>query len=181
MTISKLNMPAKTLVSLVNHLIGAYPNPDDPEPIGPWGPIVRKALEHYRVVFGPQPEPWHWAALNPQPLPPRMVVAVGLARALVDQVSALEEFSKALPGESQQSVASYSSGKIKRFIDDCGNGILVILVPKHGPFPPSDDEPKPIGPEELIVIGAQLANAAVIHQDFEAAGIALIEMGMSRA
>ena len=179
MTLDK-NVQLKILVSLVSRLTDAYPNPDDSNPIGPWGPIIRKTVERFRRVYGPQPEPWVWAALNPQPLPPRFVMAIALAQTMIDQISSLGELAKALPEASQESVASYSSGLIKRFIDDCGNGIIVIHIPR-GPFPPSDDEPKPIGPEELIVIGAQLANAATIHQDFETAGIALIEMGLNHA
>lgn len=33
----------------------AYPNPDDPQPPGPWDPYIRQAIEK---VLGPFPEPW---------------------------------------------------------------------------------------------------------------------------
>ncbi len=181
MKTSSLNVPLKTLVSLVSHLVGGYEDPDHPLPHGPWDPVIRKSLERVREFYGPQPEPWAWVALNPQPLPPLTLGAVALARSVVDQVSSLSELSKALPEASQESVATYSSGFIKRFIDDCGNGIIVIHIPRGFPWPPGDDEPKPIGPEELVVIGAQLVSAAAVHQDLEAAGIALIEMGLNRA
>ena len=180
MTLDK-NVQLKMLVSLVGRLTDAYPNPENSNPIGPWGSIMRGTVERLRRVYGPQPEPWVRAALNPQPIPPRFAVAIALAQTVIDHISSLGELAKALPEGSQESVASYSSGVIKRFVDDCGNGMLIIQLRKHGPFPPSDDEPKPINPEELIVIGAQLANAAYVHQDFETAGITLIEIGLNHA
>lgn len=42
------------LIALVNALADvSYPIPDDPEPVGPWGPWIRDALKE-----GPHPEPW---------------------------------------------------------------------------------------------------------------------------
>lgn len=169
MTNSQLSLSPRALVSLIAGLTGGYPNPDDPEPVGPWGPVIRQALERVRL-----------AALNPQPLPPRLAVARELGEALVSQVVALQALAEALPGEARGSVQSYASGLISRFIDDCGNGRIVIKIPKHGPWPPNPDEPKPIGPEELALIGAGLASAAALHPDFGAAGARLMELGLGQ-
>lgn len=131
---SNISLSHKTLVRLVSHLAGLYPNPDDPDPI-PWGPVIRKALERVRWAAGPLPDPWVWAALNPQPLPPRYAAAVALGQAVVDQVGSLEEMAQALPEGSRDSIAAYTKGFIGRFVDDCGNGHIVIRIPKGGPYP----------------------------------------------
>ena len=50
----------------------AYPNPDDPQPPGPWDPYIRQAIEK---VFGPFPEPWRApfeSVFGPFPQPWRM-------------------------------------------------------------------------------------------------------------
>lgn len=178
---SNISLSHKTLVRLVSHLAGLYPNPDDPDPVGPWGPVIRKALWRVRWAAGPgQPDPWVWAALNPQPLPPRYAVAVALGQAVVDQVGSLEEMAQALPEGSRSSIAAYVKGFIGRFVDDCGNGHIVIRIPKGGPYPPGDDEPKPIGPEETVLIGVQLALSAGVNPDLGEAGAKLMELGLSR-
>ncbi len=176
----KTSIPLKSLVSLVGHLTGGYEDPDHPLPPGPWSPVIREALKRVRWNLGPSPEPWRQVMLNPQPLPPRLAFAVALGQSVVDHLTTLQEFGLALPTASQESIKSYSSGYLKRFIDDCGNGIIVIHIPKHGPFPPSDDEPKPINPEELIVLGAQLALASAIHPELEGGAMQLIELGFNR-
>ena len=176
MTLTHVQHSSKALATLVSHLTEYFPAPDDVEPRGPIGPIVRKALER----FGPHPEPWSWAALNSHPLPPRVAFSVVLARTLVDQVESLQMLSQALPSPAGESVLAYSSTLISRFIDDCGNGVIVLHFPKHGPWPPSGDEPRPIGPEELVMIGAHLANAGAVHPEFGAGGLKLMDLGLER-
>lgn len=180
MTISQHGTSPRALSALIARLTGAFPNPDDAGPVGPWGPVIRKAGRQFRQVYGPQPDPWRWAALNPQPLPPRLVYAVALAQAVIDQVDALQDLALALPDEAQRGVQAHASGVIRRFIDDCGNGHIVIHLPRHVVWPPGDDEPRPISPEELVVIGARLAQAGAVHPDFEAAGQQLGELGQGR-
>lgn len=55
-----LNLQVKSIARLLDAL--GYPNPDDPD--GNWGPI------------GPVVRGISWAALNPQPLPPRWAVEI---------------------------------------------------------------------------------------------------------
>lgn len=46
------------LIAMVNLLVDAtLPRPDDPDPVGPWGPWIREALNE-----GPLPDPWRPAA-----------------------------------------------------------------------------------------------------------------------
>ncbi len=183
MTTPPLLHTSQMLVALISGHFGLNPDPDGPEidPHSPLGPIVRQAHNHIRALYGPQPEPWRSdrVALNPQPLPPRWMVAGALALALTEQTARLQELAQALPGEVQQHAEAYRSGLITRFLDDCGNGIIVIHLPKHGPFPPSDDEPRPIGPAEQVVIGALLSTARG-QPDLQAAGQQLLGAGLNR-
>lgn len=59
----EITVPTSALVKLFDYL----PNPDDPDPVGPAGPVIR-GLD--------------WVLLNPQPLPPREVLVPRLVRHL---------------------------------------------------------------------------------------------------
>lgn len=63
------SIPAESVVSFIRDLIGSYPNPEDPQPPGPWDPIIRAALERI-IRFGPLPDPW--LAMGPHPDPWRL-------------------------------------------------------------------------------------------------------------
>jgi len=64
-TTDTFTIPRRAFTSLVSQLVNGYPNPEDPDPPGPWGPVIRRALDRVRRVAGPLPDPWTWAALNP--------------------------------------------------------------------------------------------------------------------
>ena len=102
----------RALRSLVSEFISGLPDPDNPQPPGPWDPVIRKALvrlkdrlgpspDPWRVFgpwpesgrAGPSPDPWQLVALNPQPLPPRMLFAVTLA----EEVALTYQHCKMLP------------------------------------------------------------------------------------
>jgi hypothetical protein len=174
----EIRIPHKAFVSLVSLLTSAYPNPEDDNPPGPWDPVIRKVLTRISR-FGPQPEPWVLAGLNPQPLPPRAAIAAALAQEVVDSLGSLQVLAEALPQEGQRAVRNH----LARFIDDCGNGR--IPFPWPWPWPPIRKE-RELGPVELVVIGAQLANAArgfadsSLQKDLEEGGARLIEMGVSQ-
>ncbi len=174
MTATAQHHAVRTLASFINQLNGTDPNPDDAGPVGPWGPIIRAAFMRLRWVEGPAPDPWAPA------LPPRLAFAQALGQVLVDRVDALQDLALALPEEGRRGVQQHIANVITRFIDDCGNGRIVIRIPKHGPWPPSDDEPKPITPEELLLIGAQLAGAGAIHPALPEAGAKLMTVGLER-
>lgn len=44
--------------SLVNQLTGSYPNPDTPQPPGPWDSVIRRGLERVWWTLVPKAEPW---------------------------------------------------------------------------------------------------------------------------
>ncbi len=80
MTIQNINVYSRqALVSLLGQVISGYPDPENPQPPGPWDPHIRRALQSVQLVFGPHPEPWVQVALNPQPLPPRTLFFTAVA------------------------------------------------------------------------------------------------------
>jgi hypothetical protein len=59
------NASPESVVSFVRDLLGR-PDPDNPQPPGPWDPIIRAALERM-IRFGPLPDPWHTMGPHPDP------------------------------------------------------------------------------------------------------------------
>ena len=182
-----IRISRKVLVSLVGRLVHGYPNPEDDSPVGPWGPVIRRALERVRWTAGPEPDPWRRVALNPQPLPPRLALAVALADAVIDKTTALHEIEEVLPEEAQGGAHRAASGFLARFIDDCGNGRIPPWKRWPGPWPPRSEEfAEPINAFEMVVMGAQFAQAASLmeHQELQSdlseAGARLMEQGLSQ-
>src|SRR5205814_2071192 len=66
-TNSSFTLSARALLSLFGGSSG-LPNPDDSNPPGPWGPVIRRAEERVRDVLGPSPDPWR-QAFTPVPDP----------------------------------------------------------------------------------------------------------------
>ncbi|MBC7898442.1 MAG: hypothetical protein H7070_00135, partial [Saprospiraceae bacterium] len=73
--IESTRIPKEKFLSFVSGLFDGYPDPEDPQPPGPWDPIIRDAITglfpfdgyYYPVppkpswssLFGPLPDPWH--------------------------------------------------------------------------------------------------------------------------
>lgn len=175
----------EAIVSLVGQLTGGYPDPDNPSPVGPWGPVIRRALERFRWVAGPSPDPWTWAALNPQPLPPRAAVVAAIAREVSDRAVLLQEVAGALPGEGQEQGIIIVGGYLSRFIDDCGNGRVRFKYPF--PVPPrGSEEIDSLTGLDLVVMGVQFHREAAVTADEQlrevlaGAGAKLVDMGAAR-
>lgn len=156
-----------------------YPNPDDSGPVGPWGPVIRKALQNTVVQAGgsnvalhilAQKYPAIWdlwgnpvarVALNPQPLPPRIVFAASLAQEVIERAQTIQDISEALlPRESTGAVAGY----VSRFTDDLCPDPPKIKIPK-GPWPPDPDPDPRWSAAELTVIGLAIQQAAGTFND----------------
>src|SRR5262245_38683156 len=88
-----------TLLSLVGQLSG-LPNPDDSNPPGPWGPVIRRAAERVRSVLGPFPQPWHHI-FGPVPDPWRVAFGQALVREVIDRAMLMQEVADALPQAGQ--------------------------------------------------------------------------------
>lgn len=201
-----ITIPRRAFVSLMSELVGGYPNPDDPMPPGPWDPVIRAGLWQrvfiipvpWRVfgprpepwrVFGPQPEPWSEVMLNPQPLPPRIALAVSLAQMVVQTIIATRETAALMPEEVRVHMHRATSEQLSQFIDECGT-----KWPGWWRFPPPPPPPwwkEIVGdaprPTDLVIMGTQFDNAGqfvsradeALGQEFAEAGARLTEMGLS--
>jgi hypothetical protein len=178
-----------------------YPNPDDSGPVGPWGPVIHKALRNavlqagagnvaLHILAKKYPGLWDlWGgpvsrvALNPQPLPPRIVFAASLAQEVIDRALLIQDMAGALlPGKSQGAVGGY----ISRFTDDLCPDPPKIKIPK-GPWPDPDPDPDPSwGASELMVIGLAVQQAAAsfadedVQKSVSEAGDKIMETAVSR-
>jgi hypothetical protein len=194
--------------SFVSGLLERYPNPEgDPQPLGPWDPLIRQAFEK---VFGPFPEPWRtrfesanerlrglararpeiWdvigggletVALNPQPLPPRWLVAIEFLRLAADRLVMIQEAADAINAGEDRGIIVVG-GRISELVDFvCGNSF-----PRKIPPRPRHHGTAPLTAQELVLMGAELvrcskiaANETLAHE-FAAAGENLIDAGLER-
>ncbi|MCM3873681.1 MAG: hypothetical protein ND895_23590 [Pyrinomonadaceae bacterium] len=188
-----LNLQVKSIARLLDAL--GYPSPDDAD--GDWGPI------------GPVVRGLTWAALNPQPLPPRWVVEIIkqfgphpdpwkekqgphpepwkgalLARFEIDRLVGLARTVEAIDGDRGQDGIRRQLAEI---IDEwCGTPPRPRW-PLPWPFPfRLQDEKFTIGPVDLVMMGVQFHQAAeALHetplaQDFSAAANRLTQTGLQR-
>lgn len=141
----------QVIEAFVGQLVGFRPADDDPEPIGPWGPIIRVMLTP-RLTLGPQPEPWLLAALNPQPLPPLLPTdpVPWLARQMIEGLLAraelLADIGRATGNEG------LATDYVHAMVDD------LCPPPRRFPIPPrpkGDGDPPP-RPDELVIDAATL-------------------------
>ncbi len=209
------------LVSLVSQLISGMPNEEDPQPPGPWDPVIFGALRrtanaldslsmgkvlsgNWQHVYGPRPEPWHviaatrhpelwdvigggplsWTALNPQPLPPKVIFTSALATEVINRAVLRQEIADMMPREGDQQGIIIVSGYIEKFVDEfCGTGFK-LRFPIPVPPPPWFSEE--ISGMDLIVVGTQFQGAVPgifnenLRQTFTDAAAKLIETGVSR-
>ena len=187
-----LNLQVKSIARLLDAL--GYPDPDDAD--GDWGPI------------GPVVRGLTWAALNPQPLPPRWVVEIIkqfgplpdpwkekagphpdpwkgalLARFEIDRMVGLARMVEAVDGNRRQDGIRRQLAEI---IDEwCGTPPRPRW-PLPWPFPFSLREDFSIGPIDLVMMGVQFHKAAEalrdspLAEDFSAAANRLTKTGLQR-
>src|SRR5262245_45689431 len=98
-----LAIPREKLVNFVRGMVGGvsgYEDPDNPLPPGPWDPYIRKAMREliagpvpdpWRMFFGPGPQPWREVTLNR--LPPKVMLAAGVARAVINRAVLMQEIA----------------------------------------------------------------------------------------
>jgi hypothetical protein len=114
-TINSGSVTEKTLLSFVRELFGGYPDPDAPQPPGPWDPIIREAVKRtagqltglfpfddydYRKPPRPnwlntlteQPDTFH-PVFGPRPEPWRSLLGTGsaLLRIIAERHPAIED------------------------------------------------------------------------------------------
>ena len=188
-----ITIPRTALVSILNSFIGGYPNPEgDPQPPGPWDPVIRRAFNQLRWRFGPHPEPWvtsvanllNQVALNPQPLPPRLTYTTVLAQEMVNSIANLQDMAEMLPENAKARVGEIANRRLQIFLDDyCGT------PPRKSPFPrphPRDAVIEGFNPLELVIIGTQFEAAATtlsngeLQEALSGLGTKLVEQGISQ-
>ncbi len=181
------------------NLIDLFPNPDDPEPTGPGGPVIRwlewvglnpqplppRWHELLQAVlmnpvpwrrgpspepWGPHPEPWLWAAVT------RATISTHLNRLEAAGIIIVS-------GDLEHAIRSTGESLVA-FVDDiCGT------PPRPRPFPPPWGpvlDPETLHPLNLIVAGAQFQKAAdalgdhPLHDTFEESAERLLSTGIAR-
>jgi hypothetical protein len=198
------HLSARALTALVSQLTTGYPNPEGPEdPPGPLDPYIRRALERsvlgmgagtnlWRVIAEKHPEIWDviggdpssQVALNPQPLPPRSAFLAAVVQEFTERMSDVLQIADLIPREGGERGIIIVGGHVAQFVDDiCGNG-LKVRWPFPWPAPSWFSEV--LGGADLIVMGTQFQQAAVIAMDrelgrtFSDAAYALLEAGSAR-
>jgi hypothetical protein len=193
-----ITLTKATLVNLLDGLL--YPNPDDPGPYGPIGPIIRWALRDFSSVLlnpqplpplEPNPHPWRFfaavllAGLEPHSSPwPVPWFSAFLARTVIDQAVAQYRFAEVVTGTEQSEKTTAAIGlQIREFVDDwCGT--RPPRWPRPWPWPPRFD-PAKLRPLDLLIAGAQFRKAAdfannPLQAEFAAAADKLFETGLKR-
>lgn len=181
--LSKLKFTA-----VVNGLISGYtPNPEDPDPAPwPWRHVINKAFER---MAGSYSNKWTFAALNPQPLPPKVHFAITLAHEVIERAGMMQEIAAGLSNDSEERGIIIVSGYLSKFVDDiCPDPPTIKIPKKRWPFPwPPDPNPDPRWTGlELAVIGtifqneARLAGHDGIQRALNEAAEKLFEVAVSR-
>ena len=175
------SVPVSALLSLFERLSG-FPNPDDSTPKGPWGGVIRRALDSVRSILGPSPQPWH-SVLGPSPDPWRAAFAQALAQEVIDRAMLMQEVADALPQAGATHGIIIIGGFVNHFIDDCGTG----RVKAHFPFPPprhhGDDN---LTAHELLVMAAEFQQSAAetdnagLRREFSKASERLLDISVGR-
>lgn len=198
------HLSARALTALVSQLTTGYPNPDGPgEAPGPLDPYIRQALERsvlgggagtnlWRVIAEKHPEIWDViggdpasrVALNPQPLPPRSAYLAAVVLEFTERMTNVAQLADLIPRPGGEPGTLIVAGHVARFVDDiCGNGLRIRWP---FPWPPPAWFSESLSGADLIVMGTQFQQAAVIAMDrdlgrtFGDAAYALLEAGSAR-
>jgi len=167
-----INLSSTAVLSLFGNL-SDFPNPDDSNPPGPWGPVIRRAADRVRSVLGPSPEPWNARS--------RATFAQALAQEVIDRASLMQDVADALPQLGQSQGIIIIGGFLSRFIDDCGTGRI-----KHPLPPPRHPGDEKLASPELLVMAAQFEQSAAatdnegLRREFNKASENLLEIGVGR-
>ena len=167
---------------------------ENPQPPGPWDPVIRTAFIRLRDILGPVPDPWRvfgplpdpWLVSGPGPQPwkqafgpspqPWRLAAILVAEEVVNHVSRLQDFADVTQSEPPAPAA------VSEFVDD------IELCPPYRkwPFPPPKRGETLFDPAELIIMGAAFEHLAetVFNERLRGgstgAGAKLVDKGMSK-
>jgi hypothetical protein len=206
------NISGERIAALVGELFGGYdyPNPDDPQPPGPWDPYIHKGLNALREQLErrrnfPHEEAWRtfirlaalgreeiwdaviprhvFAELNPQPLPLRALVLATIVREYVEHALLIQETADAINETAGQQGGSVIGGRMDRLAQDVDE--LCPRIPKKFPKPKGGSETEFSG-LELVAASAVFRQIAatvtgdVARQELENVGGRILEKGLAR-
>jgi hypothetical protein len=198
------HLSARALTALVSQLTTGYTSPEVPdEALGPMDPYMRRALERsvvgggmgtelWRVIALKHPEIWNviggdptvHVTLNPQPLPPRSGFLAAVILEFTERMTDVAEIADLIPRPGGERGNLIVVGHVAKFVDDiCGNGMHVRWP---YPWPAPNWFSDSLSGADLIVMGTQFQQAAVIAMDrelgriFADAAHALLEAGAAR-
>lgn len=107
------------------------PTDDDSHPPGPFGPVIREAVKHWlRLLASTHPELYDLpqfggpifhdrvsrVALNPQPLPPRYLLMLSLAQAVVSRAELMQDLASAMTNDAEKRGIIIVSGYVASFV-----------------------------------------------------------------
>ncbi|MCI0466526.1 MAG: hypothetical protein L0Y57_05910 [Beijerinckiaceae bacterium] len=187
----------QALLTSIWQLVGGYPGTGNSNPPGPWDSLVRRALQRAFLALGPHTDscrwqwgsgpiadPWIGVELNPQPLPPRVMVFAALAQEVADRALAMQETADVIMGQGEEQGIILVGGYVSKFASDlCGDGFRMPW-----PFPPPRPGwlPEELSGLDLVVAGVQFQKIASgtfncqLKQLFSEAGARLSKTGLSR-
>ncbi len=166
-----ITISRKSFVQIVGNRAGYYPNPDDPGdpnnpfgPFGPGGPVLRRLLEFQRLRGLDR------VALNPQPLPPKEILAVALSQSVTDHLAQIHALADTLSGDVADDLRNGGLRFLDEFGEWCGTmthreliaALIRRLLGKRPPPPPPEPEPwwdERLDASDLITIGVQMQAA----------------------
>ena len=155
----------RKLASVIGHLLGTgRPDPENPQPPGPWDPYIRKAYDRTVLTFGPVlPDPW--TQLNPQTLPPRVFFISAVVEEIINLVIVAQEIEIINHGETGSS--SNHASYIRMIVEDwCGTMRLLLHRFPSIPVPPKPNWANPeLSGLDLIVLGTEFQNASKLVAD----------------
>ena len=173
---AKFVLTTPALLSLFG-IKSSFPNPDDPDHPGPWGPVIRRAEDRVSAVLGPSPDPW-WRC--PDPNPWGVAFAGALAEEVIDRANQMQQVADALAQTGNQRAIIIIGGFLDDYVDKCGTVVKLPFLPRH---PHRDPR---LSPFEFLVMAAQFQEAANattnegLRQEFLRTGERLLEKGTAR-
>jgi hypothetical protein len=144
-------IPYSLLVQILELAFG--PSIYDVPEFGGGGPLRSRVFQR----FGPHPEPWVIAGLNPQPLPPKALYALMLADAHVAELMRVDSLVADLGEGAVEQGSSRLQGLMTEIEELCPRP---FPWPKRWPVPPGPLPDEDFGSVELAIVGSRFAMAA---------------------